>query len=107
MAGNRIGTDASGTTAIPNGAGIQIFNSAGNTIGGATAGAGNLISGNRVGVDISVSGASEDLVLGNQIGTDVLGTIALPNVIGIQVHRAGFTLFTNRRDNRRQVTGHR
>src|SRR5439155_12617745 len=47
VAGDYIGTDPTGTTALPNaGSGVFIENSAGNTIGGTTAGAGNVISGN-------------------------------------------------------------
>ncbi len=85
--GNRIGTDVSGTTAIQNYSGITIIKSADNTIGGTSAGAGNLISGNYGnGIDISVYGASGNIIQGNQIGTDVSGTIALPNTIGIEIH---------------------
>src|SRR5712691_9627068 len=45
--GNRIGTNAAGTAALANQTGVNILNGAsGNTLGGTTAGAGNLISGN-------------------------------------------------------------
>ena len=48
--GNFIGTNAAGTGALPNGAGIDVTGGTGNTIGGATStpgtGAGNVISGN-------------------------------------------------------------
>ena len=48
--GNYIGTNAAGTGALPNGAGIAVEGGTGNTIGGATSvagtGAGNVISGN-------------------------------------------------------------
>ncbi len=44
--GNKIGTNAAGTAAIPNGGGIYIDNADGFLIGGTAAGAGNLISGN-------------------------------------------------------------
>ena len=48
--GNYIGTNATGTAALPNGTGIAIEGGTGNTIGGATSvpgtGAGNVISGN-------------------------------------------------------------
>ena len=47
MAGNKIGTDSTGTLSLPDGAGIEIvYNSSDNTIGGATAAAGNLITDN-------------------------------------------------------------
>ena len=79
--GNFIGTDATGTLAISNRLdGVTINNAAGNTIGGANPGAQNIISGNMDrGVLILNSGASNNLVQGNFIGTDVTGTLALGN----------------------------
>jgi titin len=73
--GNRIGTNAAGTAALPNtGTGVDLSDR--NTLGGTTAGAGNLISGNGGdGVDI----ASLDLVEGNLIGTNADGTAAIAN----------------------------
>ncbi|MFZ2494084.1 MAG: hypothetical protein WA208_21595, partial [Thermoanaerobaculia bacterium] len=44
--GNYVGTDPSGTTAVPNFTGIVVDSPYGNTIGGILAGEGNLISGN-------------------------------------------------------------
>ena len=84
--GNRIGTDLAGTIALANTVGVDVvdvFNSpvnTGNTIGGTSSGASNLISGNQTGVYVS---ASESLVEGNWIGTDVTGTLALPNNLGV------------------------
>ncbi len=71
--GNKIGTDASGTTALGNsGSGILVYGGgSGNTIGGTAAGAGNLIS------YIYLSGTSQNTVQGNLIGTDITGTVAL------------------------------
>ncbi len=77
--GNYIGTDSSGTTALSNGTmGIRITGSAaGNTIGGATTGAGNLISGNaNSGIYID---ASNTTVKGNLVGTNASGTAAIRN----------------------------
>ena len=47
--GNFIGTNATGTAAIPNQVGINMAQAADNTVGGSAAGAGNLISGNTNG----------------------------------------------------------
>jgi len=82
--GNFIGTDLTGTAAIPNAStngGIFIHNAAqGNVIGGTTAGERNLISGNT-GQGIRISGAGTDLTVisGNYIGLDVGGTSLIPN----------------------------
>ena len=64
-----------------------LVNSSFDTIGGTTAGAGNLISGNTEdGVEIGGSGTSGTLVEGNYIGTDVTGTIAVGNLIaGVEI----------------------
>jgi CSLREA domain-containing protein len=76
--GNYIGTDVTGTVARPNALGIDtnIANSA--IIGGTTAGAGNLISGNT-GDGISVSNSGSLIIKGNRIGTKADGTTALGN----------------------------
>ena len=78
--GNYIGTDATGEVALPNGGGVQIYDSQ-NTVGGSTAAERNVISGNTwVGVDIAGGGYSNDnSVKGNYIGTDATGTEALAN----------------------------
>ena len=80
--GNFVGTDATGTLARGNVLdGVRIGNSAtANTIGGDSAGAGNLISGNTInGIRITGTGTMNNLVQGNSIGTDVGGTSALAN----------------------------
>jgi len=79
--GNYIGTNAAGTGSIPNGQrGVHIFNVANNTVGGTTAGAGNVISNNiQGGVLIDGAGATGNLVEGNLIGTNAAGTAALGN----------------------------
>ncbi|HSE96804.1 MAG TPA: CSLREA domain-containing protein, partial [Blastocatellia bacterium] len=75
--GNLIGLDFSGTVALPNGSdGVSIFNSTNNIIGGAAAGARNVISGNLgKGVSIIITGAPGNQILGNYIGTDINGTL--------------------------------
>jgi hypothetical protein len=81
MQGNYIGTDISGTAALGNvSQGINIDHSSGNTIGGLTAGARNLISGNAgMGINIFDTSATSNTIQGNYIGTNVTGTAALGN----------------------------
>ena len=83
MEGNYIGTNASGTGRLINaGDGVEISFSTQNTIGGTTPGARNLISGNY-GDGVGITDFSTDnLVEGNYIGTDYLGTEALGNIQG-------------------------
>jgi uncharacterized repeat protein (TIGR01451 family) len=77
-----IGVGPSGTSAVANGTGISIAGWSANTIGGSTAGAGNLISGNA-GAGISISGTTSDpgtnFVFGNDIGTIAGGLAPLGN----------------------------
>jgi hypothetical protein len=89
VVGNFIGTDLSGANALANGIvgpasggeGVLINGGAGfNTVGGTTAGARNIISGNVYdGVQLAGTGTNSNLVEGNFIGTDVNGTTALAN----------------------------
>ncbi len=82
-----IGTNASGTAAAPNQIGIVIgAGASGNTIGGTSAPAGNVISGNAsYGVQITGSGATGNVVEGNMIGTDPSGTVAIANATGVEI----------------------
>jgi titin len=98
--GNHIGTDVSGISALPNhsnGVAIENTGASANTVGGAAAGAGNLLSGN-LGSGVSISGgASDNVVLGNRIGTDISGATALANqawgvVIGFGAGTSGNTV---------------
>jgi CSLREA domain-containing protein len=76
--GNYIGTDATGTRDLGNGGyGVEVGQPDGNTIGGTSAGARNLISGNDAeGIFI---GSSSNTVQGNYIGTEKDGNSALGN----------------------------
>ncbi len=75
--GNLIGTDVTGKKAIGNEEGMTVTGS-NNTIGGTTAAARNIISGNfNFGIDMGES--SGNVVEGNYIGTDITGEVALPN----------------------------
>ncbi|MBV9125251.1 MAG: Calx-beta domain-containing protein, partial [Planctomycetes bacterium] len=69
-----------GTARLGNtGYGVYV-NTAGNIIGGTAAGSGNLISGNSLsGLDLDGSGATQNQVQGNFLGTDVSGTAHLGN----------------------------
>lgn len=81
ISGNMIGTDAGGTVARGNEWGIVLSDEATFTrIGGLTTAERNIISGNtRTGVDLMGSSCSWNEVLGNYIGTDITGSIAIPN----------------------------
>ena len=87
VAGDLIGTDAAGTQAIPNVNGVLIFGGAsGDTIGGTAAPARNVVSGNtNAGVYLSDSGTTDNVVLGNYIGTNATGTAPLANVTGLSI----------------------
>ncbi len=77
--GNYIGVAADGNTAIPNGlSGIGIHGAHHNQIGGNEAGAGNVISGNAdTGIYIAGAGTSYNQILGNLIGTNSTGDMAV------------------------------
>lgn len=80
--GNQIGTDLTGTLDLGNSReGVRIEDAMSNTIGGGTTQARNLISANHWGVTITGPGSYSDLVQGNFIGTDVTGTLPVPNEI--------------------------
>jgi CSLREA domain-containing protein len=78
--GNYIGTNAAGTAAIPNTTnGIQVTGNASNTqIGGAEAGARNVISGNRLAGARVNFGTTGTIIQNNFIGTDVSGASPIP-----------------------------
>jgi len=85
VAGNFIGTTRNGAAALPNGDGVVITNGAtANTVGGDRSTARNLISGNTSsGVVISGRGTNDNVVAGNDIGPNLAGTAALPNIRGV------------------------
>lgn len=93
IVGNLIGLNATGTAAIPNtGTGIFLedqdlpFSGVPRlgpiTLGGSSAGAGNVIAGHGNGV---IARAVGTRFLGNFIGTDITGTVALPNIFGVEI----------------------
>jgi hypothetical protein len=82
--GNFFGTNRTGAN-LSNAVGVMV-GSAGNTIGGAALGEGNIISFNSTaGVQINGTGASGNVLIGNYIGTDSSGTVAQGNDIGVLV----------------------
>lgn len=82
--GNYIGTDATGTQQRQNNTGILLSNSSNNVIGGASAAARNVISGNAKGIEIFGAG---NVIQGNSIGTNAAGTAALGNRdLGIHIN---------------------
>ena len=77
--GNFIGTNATGTAGVGAVVGIDTNNAPhDNLIGGSTAGAGNVISGNVNGIQF-LDGAAANTVMGNFIGTDPTGLLPVPN----------------------------
>jgi Astacin (Peptidase family M12A) len=81
--GNYIGTDFSGTNAVPNGkSGVLLGGGASGNIIGSTNPAGrNILSGNTE-YGIWISNTVNNVILGNYIGTDASGGTALGNQLG-------------------------
>jgi hypothetical protein len=88
--GNLIGTDKNGSAALGNGNCGVVFSSgdpANNTVGGMTAGSGNVISGNvTTGIFITGNNPSSNLIQGNLVGTNAAGLAAIANGEGITVY---------------------
>ncbi len=77
--GNYCGVGANGSTAFPNGSGVELWNACSNTIGGLVPGSGNVLSGNLTfGIDIQ-AGSHNNTILANYIGTDATGNSAVSN----------------------------
>ena len=95
IAGNRIGTDVTGTVALGNRVGIRIRDGVARTVVGTNGDGvsdaleGNLISGNDLdlgyGVFISDRGTDDTWIAGNRIGTDAAGLAPVPNRIGVRL----------------------
>ncbi len=93
--GNAIGTNISGDAfpggtveqSPPQSVGVLIDGASNDTVGGAALGAGNVLSANVVGVEISglkqgngQTSGSKNVVQGNLIGTDASGTLPVSNL---------------------------
>lgn len=93
VAGNLIGTNPGGTSAVPNATGVVVFHKAADIlIGGNTAETRNVISGNTSrGVAVVRGGQSHTdtvdrtFIKGNYVGLDPSGTTAIGNGDGIEI----------------------
>ena len=96
LEGNYVGVDVTGSNALGNALdGVFILGN-NNVIGGTTAGAGNVISGNGTSGEstetsgIQIDGGTLNVVQGNDIGTDATGTAAIANFAnGVLINGAG------------------
>jgi uncharacterized repeat protein (TIGR01451 family) len=84
VSSNYLGVVPSGLLAKPNVNGISIIGSSSNTVGGTTAGAGNVISANSgagVLIEYTTTDAANNVVVGNDIGTAPDGITPLGNTL--------------------------
>ena len=112
--GNFIGTDVTGTAAIPNntldgvrdrGTFASIGGTNGITPGGSCTGDCNLISGNTVRGIYVAPPASNATIRGNFIGTDVTGTTAVGNQLGIETFPANVIIGGTTAEARNVISG--
>src|SRR5262249_42019610 len=91
VAGNLIGLDRTGTVALSPGLGTGVtVDGAGNTVGGLSPNARNIISGNGDGIFLGGASAANNLVLNNYIGTDITGAVGQGNTgYGVYIYAAG------------------
>ena len=85
VTGNYIGTDRTGTRALPNYDGMSMEGVVRYcTIGGTATGERNLISGNTdYGLPLFGVGATGNVIIGNYIGTDITGSQPVGNTYGV------------------------
>lgn len=78
--GNSVGTNATGTAAVPNtGFGVRFLYGQFNDVGSDLPGSGNVISGNSGSAAVDIADESGSTVSGNLIGTRADGLTPLPN----------------------------
>jgi photosystem II stability/assembly factor-like uncharacterized protein len=83
--GNYIGTDLTGNVALDNPANGITISSSNFLIGGSTPGARNIISGNKVGIQLggaTTALVSNNVIQSNYIGLNASGNVPLPNTQG-------------------------
>ncbi len=93
--GNKIGTDITGTKPLGNSAnGIDLFDESGNTVGGTTPAAANVISANgQDGITTGPFFGNNNLIEGNFIGTNATGAKDLGNGgVGVYVQDSDNTI---------------
>lgn len=84
--GNLVGTDPTGTKGIsPTTNGIDLYATTNAVVGGSQSGAGNVISGNWMGVVDAYHGSTDSLIQGNLIGTNAAGAAVGNAAYGIWV----------------------
>jgi len=88
--GDYVGTDATGAAAAVNGGGIDVNTSSGNTIGGTTPGARNVILGGGNNAIVIEAGAG-NVIQGNRIGTNAAGSAPL-GTTGVDLATANNTI---------------
>lgn len=91
--GNYIGTNREGTGSLPNYDGMSMEGAVQFcTIGGTTPAERNIISGNTdYGLPLFGAGATQNVIIGNYIGTDVTGTLPLGNTYGVLFDDGSFS----------------
>ncbi|MBX3680413.1 MAG: DUF4347 domain-containing protein, partial [Rhodocyclaceae bacterium] len=100
IAGNYVGTNAAGSAALGNVGGGVYIASANNTIGGVTATARNVVSGNGAhGIWLVGTGATGNVVIGNYVGTDASGTLDLDGSTATSGH-SGISVMSGASGNR-------
>jgi hypothetical protein len=91
IAGNLIGTDITGTHPMPNNFALDISNLPGTiTIGTPDPAGRNVISGNNQGLVLN-NGVNSAIIQNNYFGTDITGTVPLPNKNAILINTAQTT----------------
>jgi hypothetical protein len=88
--GNLVGLSSAGSADFGNtGRGIELNGADGNTVGGSTPGARNVVAGQGSDGVAIIGGSSDNIVIGNYIGTDITGSVGISNRAGVVLNGAG------------------